>query len=90
MDTPQRWFLFWLWAASSFCILGALVGCSDVTPSASTLSAPVFLPCFVEAQARVESSMVKITFDVRRPSMISDRDSLSRTWGHIIPLTNVA
>jgi len=49
MDTPQRWFLFWLWAVSSFCVLGALVGCSAVTPSVSTLSAPVFLPTSEDA-----------------------------------------
>src|SRR5690348_2851311 len=44
MDTPQRWFLFWLWAVSSFCVLGSFVGCSAITPSVSTLSAPVFIP----------------------------------------------
>jgi septal ring factor EnvC (AmiA/AmiB activator) len=36
MDTPRRWFLFWLWAVSSFCVLGALVGCGE-KPVASTL-----------------------------------------------------
>lgn len=44
MDTPRCWFLFWLWAVSSFCVLGALVGCSAVAPSVATISAPVFLP----------------------------------------------
>jgi len=44
MDTPQRWFLFWLWAVGSFCVLGSVVGCSAITPSVSTLSAPVFIP----------------------------------------------
>jgi hypothetical protein len=43
MDTPQRWFLFWLWAVGSFCVFGSFGGCSAVTPSVSTLSAPVFI-----------------------------------------------
>lgn len=49
MSSQRRWLLFWLWILTSFCVLGSLVGCTGVSPSASRASAPLFLPTTEDA-----------------------------------------
>ena len=44
MRSERRWFLFWLWVLTSFCILGSLVSCRGVASPTSRLSTPFLVP----------------------------------------------
>lgn len=49
MNRQRRWFLLWLWILSSFWISGTFLGCSGVSPSTPSFSAPLFVPTSEDA-----------------------------------------
>lgn len=99
MGKQRRWFLFWLWILTSFCILGSLVGCRGLTSPTSSLSTPLFVPTSVDVPRLAKlvheldrkallcveaANCEQVSFERALVSLFENREAARASFRHVI------